>query len=210
MSEEHEQERSVNKPLASEGDIAVFGKELPSGDEIYVISEGPKGNRTYTTLFPEISGYRLSPDEALALYQGYDIEAELTTKAGDDTYKASLALRGVKVESKRVGDKVYQNRTVDVGIALPRYKKDGEHFGYRIDGKDFFKTAGPSDRHVELFARDCFRLLNNETIEKQGVQLSLREIEDVTKDGKTYKTARIQSQVVDNRVGQEENAAVNV
>ena len=65
---------------------------------------------------------------------------------------------------------------------------------------------------IELFARDCFRLMNNEVIVKDGVELSLRGFEEVTKDDQTYTTARIRSKVIDQAeaVGQEESTGVSV
>jgi hypothetical protein len=206
---------SVNQPLASEGDIAVWGKTMPkSGDEVYVISHGPKGNRSYATLYPEVNGYRMSPDEALALYQGYDIEATLTSKAGKP-YDTLLALEGiVTTQNKGQDGKTYNNTTARVGIALLRTSKEGEHLGYRINHKgksvDFFKTAGPKDNEVELSARACFQLLNNEVIEVDGVELKLGEIAEVNKNGTTYNTARVWGNVLNQEEAESETTGISV
>lgn len=199
MSEENTntESESANKPLASEGDIAVWPKQMPSGDEVFVISNGPKGNRSYATLYPQVGGATLSADEALALYMGYDIEKEMVSKAGNP-YKAMLALEGI-VNTTNTGKdgRKYTNTTARVGMAMCRTtKEDGELYGYRIkqDNRfiDFFKDVGPKDgRQVELSARACFQLLNNEVIEEDGIQMSLGEITSVNKDGKEFHTARV-------------------
>ncbi len=161
-------------------------RETATGVALWNIKEErPEGNR-FVACFAEVSGYRLSADEAAALYLGNDVAATLKSRESNKPFDASLFPAGIKTAPRTVGTKTFENRTMQMGIAV-HVKSEGKRVGYLVDGVRF-----PASRNgVTLAAGECWKLLNGKTVEKDGVKIEMTGIQEVDKEGKTYKNANV-------------------
>lgn len=163
-----------NRPAYSQGNVAIWKKELNPETTIFEIVDGPKdGQKTYLSCFGTVAGHELKAEEVAALYKRQDVPIVLKGQHGP--YDASMACREIKITTKKVDDgKVYENKRINIGLATHLKTKEGEHYGYKIEGAKWFKKAGPKDASVELTATDCFTLLRGDVVQKNGLELSAK------------------------------------
>lgn len=69
---------SIKKPLVSSGNIAVWpARELNNGKKIYNVSfENADNERNYISVFANIAGQELKPEEVFALSCGRNVQIE--------------------------------------------------------------------------------------------------------------------------------------
>lgn len=185
-----------NKPLASNDNVAVWEKTLPSGDRIFSITETVGNEKVYSQMDAKFYDEEITAEEALDIYSGKSI---VVKKEGPDgsTFDCAICLSEVVTKPSTGEDGTeYQNRYANLTPVFFRNSKDGEHFGYRVPaGKgevavDFYRTIGAKDNPIELTPRDCVRLLAGERIDKGIGEASLKEIVESQSNGKDYRTAR--------------------
>lgn len=198
---EVDRRKTGTKPAYSEGKIAIWPRETPSGVAIWNIREEQGSGPVVTACFAEVNGYEMVAEEAAALYRGDDVIATMRAKESGKEYDASLFNAGVKTDSKTVGEKTYDNRTLQVGMGIRVHNAEGRHTGYLIDSVGFpvYLKGG-----AQLEAGECWKLLKGETIEKDNYQLKLDEVKEVSKEGRVFKNAEVSVKIL----GESERPAV--
>lgn len=193
---------SFKKPLVSSGNIAVWpAKELKNGKKIYNVSfDNADKERNYISVFANIAGQELKPDEVLALSYGKNVRIEDETQYGRKIY--TIINRGVETKIAEKDGNSYENNHMVLGIAFHKLTPEGKTFGYLCNGISFFAESGDlkSQREIYLTPQDCFKLLDGQPIIKDDNEAFLSYIEEVkapstnssASEEKTYKTARLE------------------
>lgn len=191
------------KPILKSGNIAVWpAKQLSTGHKPYTVSfEKADKERTYVSVFPNIAGYELRPEEILALSLGKPVRME------DENHSCgpkicTIVNRGIESKITEKDEQSYTNNKMILGIAFHKLGENGHTFGYNCNGVNFYAQSGDpkNDQDIYLTPQDCFKLLNGETIIKDNREAFLRHIENVkaepkegsTEEVKSYKTARLE------------------
>lgn len=183
-----------------DGKIAVFDKN----DTCWNICEEENGQKTYTSLYKVIRGAEISAEEAIRLYQGEDLDVDAVKRGSGEVYHITLAIRDVSTDPKEVNGVTYENRMAVVGSALAKKNDQGELTGWKVDGVDFFSRVGPKSNPVYLTAGDCMVLLDGQEFERNGFKVSLSAVEEVEKEGKQYRHAKVSCRSLQEKEEQKE------
>lgn len=182
----------ATKTINSE--ITVYARKTKEGDTIYKIEEILKGNilnsRHSTTLFGSIGSYKITPQQALDLYNGHDVSITFQTKSGSNV-EAYLGAKEIQIKTNKAENgTIYENPQLIVGIAFPQKKKGtDEIYAYNIDQTKFFTNLsvfGEKEETIQLKPADCLRLCAKNRIFKDGYEIvrhddNVKEFEDGTK-----------------------------
>lgn len=201
---------SIKKPLISSGNIAVWpAKELNNGKKVYGVTfENVEDRQNYISVFANIAGYELKPDEVLALALGKDVRIEDEGQYGPRTCTIVNRSNLTKINEKE--GKSYENTHMVLGAAFHKVDENGKTFCYSCNGVSFFSDSGDqqNDRNMFLTPQDCFKLLDGCTVSKDGCEAFIRKItetknvsedDDATTEEKIYRTARLDIKKVNNR-----------
>lgn len=189
------------KPLERSGNITVWqAKELKNGKKVYKVSfENAAQQRTYVSVFANIAGHELKPDEILALAEGKNVRIVDQNLYGPRV--CSIVNRGIEIKITQQEERFYENHKMILGVAFHKLNNEGKMFGYLCNGISFYVETEDlnSKRSIYLTPQDCFKLLDGLPVTKDGNEAFLKYIDEVRPPGsngsidetKIYKTARL-------------------
>lgn len=191
------------KPIRASGNIAVwYAKELQNCNTIYNVSfENADQQRTIVSVFSNIAGHELKPDEIIALAAGKSVKIVDQTENGPSIF--TIVNRGTETKISEKDGEPYVNNTLLLGVAFHKLTPEGKIVGYLCNGINFSAESGDiySQRSISLTPQDCFKLLDGLPVIKDGKEAFLRYIDEISPSStansasnaeeKTYKTARL-------------------
>lgn len=126
------------KPILKSGNIAVWpAKKLSSGHKLYTVSfEKANKERNYVSVFPNIAGYELRPEEILALSLGKSVIMEDRNHFYGPKI-CTIVNRGIESKVTEKDDQSYTNNKMILGIAFHKLGENGHTFGYNCNGINF-------------------------------------------------------------------------
>ncbi len=150
-------------------------KETKLGYPVYEFEKNGEGTVTlYGSISKNYSPY-LSEEQAEKLINGESIEMELQyngVEGFSSSYPCTIVPMKINNIENRVGEDVFENKVLQLGIAWHMLKKaDQSLYGYKVwdskldDGNgaavQFFKEAFVDDEKVGLSPKDCLDLVWN-------------------------------------------------
>lgn len=194
-------QKDNQKPILTSGNIAIWPPKKVGNDKtVYPVSfETSDKKRDYISVFANIAGYELKPEEILALRQGIPVKIEDFSQ--DKLKVCTIVNRGIEIKINEQEGKLYENNFMKLGVVFHRSNEVKQllTYGINYNGSQisfFIESKDPeTDRSIYLKPEDCFKLLDGQIIFKDDLQASLDYIEEIkmnyAQGEKIYHTARL-------------------